>query len=83
VVSNITQALFAVNERYFLRDKMVLDMVARFPILPSGYIQQINRILSHPGSTMDELTQAVSNLKQAWFSVVSLPGVNYEPKFKI
>ena len=83
MVSNITQALFALNERYFLRDKRVLDVVAKFPILPSGYIQQINRILAHPGSTPQELTKSVSDLEHAWHSVVSLPGVQYEPKFRM
>jgi len=83
VVSNITQALFALNERYFLRDKKVMDMVAKFPNLPSGYIQQTNRILARPGSTAQELTTSVSELEQAWRSVVSLTGVHYEPKFQM
>lgn len=81
MVSNITQVLFALNERYFIRDKRVLDVVAKFPTLPSGYIQQINRILAHPGSTAQELTKSVSDLEQAWHSVVSLPGVRYQSKF--
>jgi predicted nucleotidyltransferase len=83
VVSNITQALFALNERYFLRDKKVMDMVAKFPNLPSGYIQQINHILARPGSTAKELTKSVSELAVAWRSVVSLTGVGYEPKFQM
>ena len=83
VLSNITQALFALNERYFIRDKKVLDVVAKFPILPPGYVQQINHILAYPGSTVPELTKTVSELEQAWHSVVSLPGVRYEPKFQI
>ena len=83
VVSNITQALFALNEKYFIRDKKVLDMVAQFSNLPSGYIQEINRILACPGSTAQELTKTVSDLEQAWHNVVSLAGVNYEPKFQI
>ena len=83
VVSNITQALFALNERYFLRDKKVMDMVAKFPNLPSGYIQQTNRILARPGSTAQELARSVSELEQAWRSVVSLTGVQYEPKFQM
>jgi len=83
VASNLTQALFALNERYFIRDKKVFDTVANFPNLPSSYIQQINLILAHPGSTVEELTKTVSDLEQAWYSVVSLPGVQYEPKFKI
>ena len=82
-VSNIMQALFALNERYFIRDKKVLDTVAQFPNLPSGYIQQINRILACPGSTVQELTKAVSDLEHTWHDVVSLTGVHYEPKFQI
>ena len=83
IASNLTQALFALNERYFLRDKNILDVVAGFPNLPAGYIQQINRILSCPGSTVQELTRTVGDLEQAWRSVVSLPGVHYEPKFQM
>lgn len=83
VVSNITQALFALNERYFIRDKKVLDTVTMFSNLPSGYIQEINRILSRPGSTVQELTKTVNDLEQAWHSVVSLDGVDYEPKFRM
>ena len=83
MTSNLTQALFALNERYFLRDKRVLEMVSSFPNLPAGYIQQINRILACPGSTGQELTKTVSELEQAWRSVVSLPGIDYEPKFQI
>jgi hypothetical protein len=83
VVSNITQALFALNERYFIRDKKVMDMVARFAYLPSGYVQQINRILARPGSTVQELTRTVKDLEGAWYTVVALTGVHYEPKFQI
>ena len=83
VVTCVTQALFALNERYFIGDKRVLEMVARFPNLPSGYIQQINHILACPGSTAQELAKTVSDLEQALYCVVLLPGVNYEPKFRI
>jgi hypothetical protein len=81
--SNLTQALFALNERYFLREKMLMETISHFPILPPGYIGQINRILACPGGTAGELTKSVMDLEQAWQSVVSLPGVAYEPKFKM
>jgi hypothetical protein len=83
VASNLTQALFALNERYFIRDKQVMDTVAKFSHLPSGYIQQINRILACPGNTAQELTKTVSDLEQAWSSVVALAGGRYEPKFQV
>ncbi len=83
VVSNLTQALFALNERYFLGDKRVLDRLAELPILPPGYLAQTIRILACPGSTAQELAKTVSDLRQAWHSVLSLPGVHYAPRFRI
>jgi predicted nucleotidyltransferase len=83
VASNLTQALFALNERYFIRDKQVMHTVASFPRLPAGYIQQINQILACPGSTVQALTQTVSDLEQLWHSVVSLAGARYKPKFQV
>jgi hypothetical protein len=83
VVSNLTQALFALNERYFIRDKKVLDEVAKFPGLPSGYIQQIKRILACPGRTAPELIKTVGDIERTWHSVVSLTGVHYEPRFQV
>lgn len=79
--ANLTQALFALNERYFLRDKMVLKTLATFQILPSGYVDQISHLLAAPGSTPQELSQTVSNLTHIWQSVTFLPTVQYEAKF--
>lgn len=83
IVSNITQALFALNERYYMRDKKLFETISSFPTLPSGYLQQIDHVLAHPGSTAQELTKSVSDLEQAWRSALALPGVQYEPKFQI
>jgi len=81
--SNLTQALFALNERYFIRDKKLMETMAEFPLLPAGYAQKITHILAYPGSTPQELTQAVDELGKAWLGVVALPGVEYEPKFSL
>ncbi len=82
-VSNLTQALFALNDKYFLRDKKVMDVVSQFQKLPPEYLQQIRRILACPGATAEELTKNILELEQAWRSVVMLPGVQYEPKFQM
>jgi hypothetical protein len=81
--ANLTQALFALNERYFMRDKKVTETLAAFPILPEGYIVQVTRIFSHPGSTADELARSVSDLEQAWRGVAALAGEMYQPKFQL
>lgn len=81
--ANLTQALFAINQRYFMRDKQVLQTLATFPSLPANYTQQINQLLACPGESTSALTASVSRLEQIWASVVALPGVNYQPKFQM
>lgn len=81
--ANLNQALFALNERYFIRDKMVMETIATFQILPSGYVEKINHLLADMGSTAQELSKTVNELEQVWQSVVSLPEAQYEPKFQV
>jgi hypothetical protein len=81
--SYLTQALFALNEVYFMRDKKVLETIAGFALLPAGYTQDLASILAHPGRTRAELEGSVTALETLWRSVCSLPGVDYAPKFVI
>lgn len=81
--SHLTQALFALNERYFMRDKKVMETVGGFALLPSGYVQEINRLLSHPGDTAEALTKTVGGLEQMWRAVGTLPGVGYAARFQV
>jgi len=80
--SNLTQALFALNEKYFQRDKKVMETIAQFSRLPFGYVEELNHILAHPGQTAQELTESVQRFENIWRSVVQLEGVRYEPKFQ-
>ena len=81
--ANLTQALFALNERYFQRDKQVMEEIAAFSIVPPGYVQQVTRILACPGSSVPELGQAIEDMVQAWRSVVALTDGQYQPKFEL
>ena len=81
--ANLTQALFALNERYFMRDKMVMETLAAFPILPPGYVEQVNKILAALGKDDRELSRAVDEMGQVWRSVASLPDAHYAPKFQV
>ena len=83
VATNLAQALFALNERYFMRDKKVMDVIAGFSILPAGYVEQVECILACPGRTAQELAETVRQLEQTWRGVVALTGGDYEPKFRI
>jgi predicted nucleotidyltransferase len=83
VVANLTQALFALNERYFMRDKKVLETIAGFASVPADYGCQIEQILANPGRSADALTRSVGELERVWRSVTALPGVRYSPMFRI
>lgn len=72
--SSLTQALFALNETYFMRDKQVMEVIDAFPIRPAGYVAEVCRILASPGSTRGALTGTVARMEQAWRDVVSLTG---------
>lgn len=81
--SNLTQALFALNETYYIRDKRVMDVIEAFPIRPDGYVARVNRVLASPGDTPQELAEAVSRMEQAWRDVASLTGGLYRPAFQM
>ena len=78
--SNLTQALFALNEIYFISDKKAMQAVAAFPILPPGYVERLSAILAHAGHTRGELEASVASFESLWRDVVSLKG-DYTPRF--
>ena len=83
IAANLTQALFALNERYFMRDKQVMATVAAFSHLPAGYVQALNELLACPGSTSKELDRTVAIVEQLWRGVVTLAGEQYQPRFHV
>lgn len=83
IAANLTQALFALNETYFIRDKQVMATIAAFPILPAGYTQQIEQILAAPGDSAASLARTVEQMAHCWRGVAGLEGVVYAPKFHV
>ena len=83
VATNLTQALFALNERYFIRDKKVMASMADFALLPDGYVTRLNRLLAQPGATTAALAATVADITALWADVVALPGVEYTPRFQL
>jgi hypothetical protein len=82
-VADLNQALFALNERYFIRYKRVMAVIDAFPLAPPRYVAEVSRILASPGYTVSKLTQSVRDLHAVWKSVVELAGGQYQPKFTL
>ena len=79
--ANLTQALFAMNERYFLGDKKVMQTIAAFKILPKDHANNTLSALAHPGASRPELEGSVRKMETAWQAVAALAGAGYQPKF--
>jgi hypothetical protein len=86
----LTQALFALNETYFMSDKTAMVEIgagfhAARPLVPPGYVQHLSRLLAHLGETPADLT-ASRAMRDLWASVVALTGdagLSYRPAFKL
>ncbi len=79
--ANLTQALFALNEKYFLSDKNVMQTLESFKILPIDYTNNLLASLSHPGESRTDLEKAVARLDSCWQAVAALAGDLYQPRF--
>ncbi|MCB0120839.1 MAG: nucleotidyltransferase domain-containing protein, partial [Caldilineaceae bacterium] len=81
--ANLTQVLFALNERYFQRDKQVMQTISNFAVVPPDYAATLSQILAHPGATPAALSTSVDQFAELWAAVVQLAGSLYQPKFNV
>jgi len=77
----LTQALYALNGRWFLGDKRSQQRMAGFALLPHEYSQRLSRLLAAPGATPAALTATVHALQQLWQECTALTGGAYHPRF--
>jgi predicted nucleotidyltransferase len=55
----MTQALFALNERYCINEKGAVKLIDTFPLHPDNFTERIENILSRIGKSPDELNNSV------------------------
>jgi predicted nucleotidyltransferase len=83
IAGALTQALYALNETYFISDKGVLEAIEKFVLCPPQYVEKVARVLSHPGETATQLSATVDLLAATWQEVVDLTGSSYQPKYPL
>lgn len=81
--SYLTQALFALNETYFMTDKTAMKEIAAFPVSPAGYVERLAALLSRPGAAPKELAASTRAMHDLWSDVVSLTHGSYRPAFRL
>ncbi|USK56096.1 nucleotidyltransferase domain-containing protein [Cytobacillus solani] len=62
-MSCLNQVLFAKNEMYCINEKKAVAIIQDFPIKPVNYKNRIDEIVSLLSTDIDEINQAVKNLK--------------------
>jgi nucleotidyltransferase-like protein len=83
ITGYLTQALYALNERYFMTDKGALDAISQFTLCPPEYVKRVTQVLAHPGATAEQLSQTLTLLEGLWQEVVRLAGDFYQPKYPL
>jgi Domain of unknown function (DUF4037) len=81
VASVLTQALFALNEVYFMTDKNAMKMITNFEVVPPAYVEKMRALLAKPGNAAPELRRTVNACEAVSAQVVELAGELYGPKF--
>lgn len=64
--ANLVQAIFALNETYFLSDKRALRAIDGFAQQPAHFGERLTAILAHPGCDPAALTESVAALRDLW-----------------
>jgi predicted nucleotidyltransferase len=77
----LVQALFALNDTYFMNDKRVLKEIETFAKKPADFGARISAILTKPGGNAESLGASLAQLKAIFAEVVVLAGGAYEPRF--
>jgi hypothetical protein len=58
------QALFALNERYFVNEKGSVRTTASLPLCPEGFEETVSRVLAEPGETPARLRESVERFER-------------------
>ncbi|MBC8105330.1 MAG: nucleotidyltransferase domain-containing protein [Anaerolineae bacterium] len=74
VLANLTHAIYALNERYFLSDKAIGADLVEFPVCPRDYFRRATNLLVDPGRTKEQLDQSRAWLRQIWLETIDLSG---------
>jgi len=77
----LIQALFALNEVYFMNDKRVMAEIETFAQKPAGFAEWVSAILASAGATTEALLAALNILDSVFTDTVALAEGNYVRRF--
>ena len=75
----LVQALFALNETYFINDKRVAAVIEGFARKPDRFYERVSAVLQSPGGRPAELSSALKRLHAIFDEIVVLAGNAHVP----
>lgn len=83
VVNQLVLALFALNRKYLINDKTVLEEVAEFERAPRNFGPRVQKTLAHLGDDSAELVVAVENVAQLARETIELANGLYRKRYAL
>ncbi len=78
VLAYLTQALFALNDAFFLSDKTALAEIEAFSRRPEDYAERVGDLLARPGRTAAQLQGTLAALEGLFAEVAACAGAEYQ-----
>lgn len=79
----LVQALYALNEAWFVNDKRDLDEIGQFARRPKDFGPRMSAILAHPGHSPEALKVSLRELETVFRETVLLAEGAYRPRFAL
>jgi len=81
IATNLVQALYALNEIYFISDKRIHGDIEQFSIKPENFCQRIDNLLGNMGHDGQKLVETLFAAGTPLREVIGLCGDQYRPKY--
>lgn len=82
-VNEISVALFALNRRYPVNDKTMLDEISEFRDAPPGFAKRVGEVFGNAGATPAELRSSARRVRELLDETIKLAGDDYRPAFRL
>jgi hypothetical protein len=77
----LTQAVFALNETYFISDKDAAPTIAGFALRPEHFDATLSAVLACPGATETALNASLDRLHSLCADLINLAGGYYQRRY--
>ncbi len=82
-VHEMSMALFALNQRWYLNDKTALEEIETFTARPMSYWFRVDEVFSNLSSSSTELTEAVELTAQLLRETIRIAGSAYQSRYVV